>query len=101
MSTAKLAATIKVKASKSKLPGVHEDAPSLLVELPSRAAREAASSTRVEGAHSRSGDGCVALNDADTLQSLQSDPEMKSDAISHLQSLQNEISKVMKTLQQA
>ena len=81
MSTAKLAATIKVKGSKSKLAG-ETAAPSLLVELPSA-------------------DGCVALNDDATLKSLQADPEMKADAISHLQSLQDEISKAMKSLQQA
>ncbi|KAH8044216.1 hypothetical protein JL721_12917 [Aureococcus anophagefferens] len=76
-----LAATIKVKGSKSKLAG-ETAAPSLLVELPSA-------------------DGCVALNDDATLKSLQADPEMKADAISHLQSLQDEISKAMKSLQQA
>ncbi|KAH8090182.1 hypothetical protein JL720_6493 [Aureococcus anophagefferens] len=70
-----------VKGSKSKLAG-ETAAPSLLVELPSA-------------------DGCVALNDDATLKSLQADPEMKADAISHLQSLQDEISKAMKSLQQA
>ena len=78
MSTAKLAATIKVKGSKSKLAG--ESNSSLLVELPSA-------------------DGCVALNDESTIKSLQSDPEMKTSTIAHLQSLQSEICKVMGMLQ--
>ena len=80
MSTAKLAATIKVKGPKSKLGGAHAAAASLLVELPAA-------------------DGCVALNDGATLEALQSDPAMKADAISHLAALQDEISQVMKTLQ--
>ena len=43
----------------------------------------------------------VALDDDDTLQSLQSDPSMKADAIAHLAALQDQISTVMKTLQTA
>jgi DNA-binding HxlR family transcriptional regulator len=82
MSTAKLAATIKVKGPKSKLPGAAADRPALLVELPSA-------------------DGCVALNDSETLASLRSDPTMTADAMAHLTALQGEISKVMKTLQTA
>ena len=54
--------------------------PALLVELPSA-------------------DGCVALNDSETLASLRSDPTMTADAMAHLTALQGEISKVMKTLQ--
>ena len=65
----------------SKLPGA-ADRPALLVELPSA-------------------DGCVALNDSETLASLRSDPTMTADAMAHLTALQGEISKVMKTLQTA
>ena len=75
-------ATIKVKGPKSKLPGAAADRPALLVELPSA-------------------DGCVALNDSETLASLRSDPTMTADAMAHLTALQGEISKVMKTLQTA
>ena len=76
------AGVIKVKGPKSKLPGAAADRPALLVELPSA-------------------DGCVALNDSETLASLRSDPTMTADAMAHLTALQGEISKVMKTLQTA
>ena len=82
MSTAKLSATIKMKTSKSRVPGAAAARPALLVELPSA-------------------DGCVALNDSETLESLRSDPAMTADAMAHLEALQGEISKVMKTLQTA
>ena len=77
-------ATIKVKGPKSKLPGAAADRPALLVELPSA-------------------DGCVALNDSETLRVAPERPgTMTADTVAgHLTALQGEISKVMKTLQTA
>lgn len=76
LSTAKLAATIKVKGPRARL---HKDA-KLLVELPS-------------------GDGCVSLSEPDTIKALSDAPDLKDYALSQLQSLQTDIANVMKTLQ--
>ncbi|KAJ1453353.1 hypothetical protein M885DRAFT_524510 [Pelagophyceae sp. CCMP2097] len=78
LSTAKLAATIKVKqGGRSRLPA---DA-NLLVELPT-------------------GDGgCVSLSEASTIKALHDEPLLKESAIAHLKTLREEIEKVMSALQ--
>lgn len=79
ISTAKLAATIKVKqGSRARL--VKDT--KLLVELPS-------------------GDGCVNLSEPDTLKVISDAPELKGMCITQLQNLRNEISDVMNSLQEA
>ena len=77
LSVAKLAATIKCKGPRSKL-----ERPELLVEL-------------------NASDGCVALSEPETLKGIACDPELRASAILHLESLQAEITMVMKSLQQA